>query len=132
MNQITLLHYAERYAKFQTNDYKNLLKTSPSVELAELMLTTKLPSRHGTYVLNLSSVASILMGNGHKAMLVEVLKNLHNYKKDTLTQLTNKISLDYLDDNHMNSDRWLEVVELCEKDGLIDVGVDILSAVISK
>lgn len=125
----TLLHYTERYAKFKTSDYKNLLETSPSPELAELMLTTKLPSRHGTNVLNLASVASILLDSGEESMLIQVLKNLHSHKKDSLTQLIDRISLDYLDDNQMSSDKWLEIVELCERGGLIEVSVDILSAI---
>ncbi|KXJ16571.1 clathrin heavy chain linker domain-containing protein 1 [Exaiptasia diaphana] len=123
----TLLHYIQRYAKFQISDYKNLLQTAPSTDLAQLMLTTKLSSKYDVPVLTLANVASILLNIGEETILIQVMKNLQSQNNDVLQQLIKRIAFEEMDD--MTLDRWSEVVGLCEKEGMIDVGIEILSAV---
>jgi hypothetical protein len=124
---ITLLHYTKKHGNFESEDYKNLLRSNPSSELAQLMLTTKGHKRN-SHILSFASVVSALLEEGNYDVLVEVLKRLSNYDKQSLSSIVNRILYE-ADDNEINSDKWLEVVSMCEEAGIYEVGVEILAAI---
>lgn len=124
---ITLLHYTKKHGNFESEDYKNLLKLNPSTELAQLMLTTK-GQKKNTHVLSFGAVVSALLDKGNHGEIVALLKRLSSYDRQSLSSIVNRILYE-ADDNEMNSDKWLEVVSICEEAGLYEVGVEILAAI---
>ena len=121
-----MLNYAKEHAKFTTEDYRAVLLENPSPELAKLMLSTPSSSRK-IGILNFAAVVRAFLGDNQHKMLLNVLKHLSLTNSHDLSAVMKDALFNETKSDNMNTDRWLEVVNMCEEAGLLEIGVEILS-----
>lgn len=121
-----MLNYAKEHAKFTTEDYRAVLLENPSPELAKLMLSTPSSSRK-IGILNFAAVVGAFLGDNQHKMLLNVLKHLSQTNSHDLSAVMKDALFNETKSDNMNTNRWLEVVNMCEEAGLLEIGVEILS-----
>ncbi|EDO43489.1 predicted protein [Nematostella vectensis] len=127
---VSLLQYTQRNGPFTKSDYQRLLIKKPSPELAHLMLTTKGTEKNSS-ILSFASVVSTLLDTGHRDVLIEVIKRLSSSSKKTKTDLSlvmNKVIFSETSQDNMSSEKWMDVVDICQGAGLMDAAVELLAA----
>lgn len=121
-----MLNYAQKYAKFTTEDFRSILMRNPSPELAKLMLSN--PSMEGRVgLLSFASVVGAFLDDNQPEMLVNVLKHLSQSSSNDLSTVITDALLNETRSDNMDTDRWLSVVDMCQESGLLGIGVEILS-----
>lgn len=121
-----MLNYAQKHAKFTTEDYRAILLRNPSPELAKLMLSSPGPDRKVGLLSFASVVGALLDDNQHK-MLLNVLRHLSQSNSDDLSAVMTDALFNETKSDNMDTDRWLQVVDMCQEVGLLEIGVEILS-----
>ena len=121
-----MLNYAQKHAKFTTEEYRSTLLRNPSPELANLMLHT--PSSDGKIgILSFASVVGAFLDDNQQDMLLNVLRHLSQTNSDYLSIIMTDALFNETKSDKMTADRWLHVVDMCEEAGLWESGVEILS-----
>lgn len=121
-----MLNYAQKHAKFTTEDYRAILLRNPSPELAKLMLSSPWPDRK-VGLLSFASVVGALLDDSQHKMLLNVLKHLSQSSSEDLSAVMTDALFNETKSDNMDTDRWLQVVDMCQEAGLLEIGVEILS-----
>lgn len=121
-----MLNYARKHAKFTTEDYRAILLRNPSPELAKLMLSTPSSSRK-IGILSFASVVGAFLDDSQHKMLLNVLQHLSQISPCDLSAVMSDALFNETKSDNMDTDRWLQVVNMCEEAGLLEIGVEILS-----
>ena len=121
-----MLNYARKHAKFTTEDYRAILLRNPSPELAKLMLSTPSSSRK-IGILSFASVVGAFLDDSQNKMLLNVLQHLSQISPCDLSAVMSDALFNETKSDNMDTDRWLQVVNMCEEAGLLEIGVEILS-----
>ena len=121
-----MLNYARKYAKFTTEDYRAILLRNPSPELAKLMLSAPSSSRK-IGILSFASVVGAFLDDNQQSMLLNVLQHLSQSRSHDLSAIMTDALFNETKSDNMDADRWLQVVDMCQEAGLLDIGVEILS-----
>lgn len=121
-----MLNYAQKHAKFTTEDFRSILLRNPSPELAKLMLSS--PGTNGRVgLLSFASVVGAFLDDNKPEMLVNLLKHLSQSSSDGLSTVMTDALFNETRSDNMDSNRWLLVVDMCQESGLLGIGVEILS-----
>ena len=121
-----MLNYARKHAKFTTEDYRNILLQNPSPELAKLMLNCPGPDRK-VGLLSFASVVGALLDDSQHKMLLNVLRHLSQSSSVDLSAVMTDALFNETKSDNMDTDRWMQVVDMCQEADLLEIGVEILS-----
>lgn len=128
---VTMLQILTEHGKFETIDYRNILLRNPSLKLAELMLSTKRKDRK-TAVLSFASTVGTLIKGGHEATVLQILYGISNrHLQDSLSMKTitmDELLLSETVGDEMSTEKWLHIVKLCEKENMVEIGLELLAA----
>lgn len=119
----TMLEYSRKCGKFSAQHYRNILLKNPSAELAELMLNGQDGSKKS--LLGFSSVVRTLLDAGHTDVLLTLIKNV----SQNLPMLIQDVLFEEMTGNHMSTEKWFEVINLCQEAGLVNVAVELLASI---
>ena len=119
----TMLEYSKKFGKFSPQHYRNILLRNPSAELAEVMLNRQDGSGKG--LLGLSSVVKTLLDAGHEEILLTLVKNV----SPQLAQLTQDVLFEEMTGHHMSTEKWFELINLCQEAGLLDAAIELLAGI---
>lgn len=121
-----MLNYAQKHAKFTTEDYRVTLLRNPSPKLANLMLNTS--SSNGKIgILSFVSVVGAFLDHNQQEMLLSVLQHLSQTNSNNISVIMMDALFNETKSDNMTADRWLHVVNMCQEAGLLEMGIEILS-----
>ena len=121
-----MLNYAQKHAKFTTEEYRATLLRNPSPELAKLMLSAPSSNRK-IGILSFVSVVGAFLDDNQPEMLLNVLHHLSQSRSHDLSAVMTDALFNETKSDNMDADRWLQVVDMCQEAGLLEIGVEILS-----